>query len=102
MKAEELIVKTLEVSTCMIPRVTDDFLAGRDTNDLDRLHLYYALTEYGYRFPVPVPPTALAKLRLTGHGALTTLIQRAESLGCHYLQLDSDADVIDGLPQFEW
>jgi hypothetical protein len=64
--------------------------------------------EHGYGWWIHVPSEedmAEQVADLTGdvdYTALIALLDRARELGCSWINLDADAEQLDGLPTFDW
>lgn len=93
-----LIYKTLRVSTAHIPKHTDDALEQRSVSE----GLCHTAAMDGWSFPAPAHNSELVKLRLQSHGELVKLLKLAAAHDCAYLVLDADAEMIEGLPVFDW
>lgn len=102
MDLSEHIFKTLCLSTGHIPVTTDAFLDSEAQRSDWSLRVHGM--DVGWRIDVDfghdthIP--ALTALR--GHPELAKLLDLARENGCLYLALEGDADVVEGLPVFEW
>lgn len=93
------IFKMLDVSMWNIPFETDQALGTIGLTDT----IVGAWHDNGYVVSVPeANDPVLTTISLQGHGALARILGFAQKLGCHYVKLDADAEVLDGFETYDW
>ena len=92
----------LDVSSIHITHATARFLADSNFFDNDDLTVQ-PWFDSGWISCVPdIEDTEIATLALTEHRSLAAVLLHAQKLGCDYVKLDQDGEVIDGLETYNW
>lgn len=97
------IFKMLDVSSSHISHGNATFLANGDFARYEDLTVS-PWFDYGWiiRVPNSTGDSTCTTLALCGHRGLADVLRHAQKLGCDYVKLDQDGEVIDGLETYNW
>lgn len=97
------IFKMLDVSSSHLSHKTATFLSnGFFPNNDDLIVHNWFDSGWITRVPSSSDDTTCATLALTDHRSLAAVLLHAQKLGCDYVKLDQDGEVIDGLETYNW
>ena len=90
----------LDVSSSHIAHNTAIALASNKLNNVVIVQPWF---DEGWIISVPdVDDVTCTTLSITNHRGLAAVLKRAQALQCNYVKLDSDGEIIDDLPMYEW
>lgn len=95
-----LIFKMLDVSSSHVTHTTAVHLPHNKFNSVLTVQKWF---DEGWIISVPDKEDMLHPMIIFGgHRALAAVLLHAQKLGCEYIKLDADGDIIDGLETYNW